>query len=159
MIQYLKLLNDERSIIETGNPSRAELNPGSAKLSADKTYSKDTETVLRPHTYQAGFQCSDIQRHVTGIYLTVHRYWILPSSQYCECWNFFFLEIQCFLLFSAFKANVFICTDVSPYIIQYLLQPTHSIAIPFLSIACHKHGTVLHQDTRFPSSDTFQIPG
>jgi len=77
----------------------------------------------------AGFQWSDIQRHVTGIYLTVHRYWILASSQYFECWHF--LEIQCFLSFSTLKVNVFICTDVSSCVIQYLLQPTRLIVIRF----------------------------
>jgi len=34
---------------------RAELNPDSAKLSADTTYSKDTEIVLQLPTYQQAF--------------------------------------------------------------------------------------------------------
>lgn len=85
---------------------------------------------------------------MTGIYLTVHRYWILASSQSSECWNFF--RNSAFLFFSTPKVNVFICTDVSSCIIQYLLQPTRLIVIRFLSIACHKYGIVLHQDTNFP---------
>lgn len=75
VIQYVKLLNNERSIIEISSLRRAELNPDSAKLLADTTYSKDRKCVATTHI-PAGLPWSDNERHVTGIYLTVYRYWI-----------------------------------------------------------------------------------
>jgi len=55
VIQYVKLLSNERSIIEIRSLRRAELNPDFAKLSADTTYSKDTEIVLQLPTHQQAF--------------------------------------------------------------------------------------------------------
>jgi hypothetical protein len=55
MVQYVKLLNNEWSIVETRSLRRAELNLHSAKFSAEKTYSKDTEIVLQLPTCQQAF--------------------------------------------------------------------------------------------------------